>query len=168
MTTFRSIIADLIREYFAVPRSSHETQIAAANWQPTREPALPANLAVLPGYRPGQYARHYSRQLTTAIKAAIAPDLSQLATLKPTPQATTPLPAKDIVYANTPHDISNEPTTLLDGDITEKRPAIRLPRNTRQIPAIGAEIALMALMRGPTHKQSTGENERLPAEAWML
>lgn len=171
MTTFREFVSDLIREYFAVPRSSHETQVAAATWQPTREPVLPANLAKLPNYRPGQYARHYSRQLTTAIKAAITPDLSRLPTLKPTPQATTPLPAREIVYANTPHDVSNAPTALLDDDnaITEKRPAIRLvSKETHKIPAMKAEVGLLELMRGPVHEQSTGENERLPAEAWML
>jgi len=72
-----------------------------------------------------------------------------LATLPQANIITAPLPARGIVYANTPQD---------DGDATEHRlPAIKLSRSTLQIPAVKAEVAILELMRGQTSPHDTGE-----------
>ena len=121
----------------------------------------------LPDYHAGQRVQSYHAALEQAIAHATAPDISKLATIKPTqhfiPQAnivTAPLPARDIVYAPTPLD---------DGDATEHRlPAIKLSRATKQIPAIGAEVLLMSIKNAPTHEQSTGEQERINEDAFLL
>lgn len=140
MTSFRSFLADTIREYFAVPRVSHETQVAASSWQPSRV----SHLERQPGYQPGQYARYYHMQLERAIQNATRPNLSRV--------ATTPLAARDIQYASTPlPDIE-------DDDATERRPAIkRRQPTTQEIPAITAEIMLMEIMRSPVSPHDTGE-----------
>lgn len=140
MTSFRSFLADTIREYFAIPRVSHETQVAASNWQPSRL----SHLERQPGYKPGQYARHYHNQLVTATQTAMKPNLTRI--------ATTPLAARDIQYASTPLP------SIEDEDATERRPAIkRRQPTTQEIPAITAEIMLMEMMRGPVSPHDTGE-----------
>lgn len=145
MTTFREFIGDLIREYFAVPRSTPEVQVAAANWQRAQ---LPRHLELLPGYQPGQYVHNYHNQLVTAIRQATMPNFTRI--------ATTPLAARDIQYENTPPILEDDP------DATEMRPAIKLHKatttnTTQEIPAITAEITLLEIMRGPVSPHDTGE-----------
>lgn len=106
-------------------------------------------------------------------------DLSQTpeaAMLLKSPQHTTPLPARDIERAITPPRTTLfadvPPVTVWeenDDDATERRRIVRQTPSTVQIPAMSAEVILEALMRGDTHAQSTGENERIPVQAddWL-
>lgn len=191
MTTFRELLGSMIREYFSTPTSPEAVQMAHS-WQ-RYTPAIPHNLSALPGYRPGQYARSYHKQLEQAIATALSP--------KP---ITQPLPARDIEYSNTSPrievaQIADIPTSKLnpltplpetraelfndvpsleeslilwpgeeDKDVTEIRATTpRTPRiaapTTQKIPTIGAEV-ILEHMAWP--ERVTGEQE--PVKHWML
>lgn len=165
-------------------RSIQEARQMAHEWHRQRRPELPEDLTTLPGYQSGERTREHWHEIEAAIQAAMKPDISALSTII-NPQRTNPLPAKDIVYAPTPQpnpatptpevraklfqDVPNVAESLVlwkeDEDATERRKIVRRhdrPRNTINIPAIGAEVLLAQLMHSPTAEQSTGENERLP------
>lgn len=171
MTTFREFLVDLIREYFAIPRTSHATQEAAAAWQPQ----LPRNLADLPGYQPGQYARHYHNSLEQAIADATTPNLSRRPILKSlTNNPITPIPdAITPERESTPSPVDNSLilwTSPEDEDATEMRPAIRLPRMPRTASRTTGDLrveVLLDVLAQPTHEQSTGENERINEDAFL-
>lgn len=116
--------------------------------------------------------------LTTDKDLSKAPEAAMLALPSPKRTPTEPLPARDIERASTVRaDLFPADDVMLgmsmesdDGDTTARRPITHKPHSTVQIPAINAEVLLMALMAGPTHEQSTGENERLPVEqdaSWL-
>lgn len=114
-----------------------------------------------------------------AVHHALYPDISELETL-PTKPPTGPLPARDIVLANTPPRaelFADVPTKAAwdhdeEGDPTQRRNAV--PKITARIAGIDTtELILAEMARGltSTHEQSTGENERLPqsqAVTWLL
>jgi hypothetical protein len=74
----------------------------------------------------------------------------------PPPHATNPLPARGIVYANTPFN---------DDDATEMRPAIRLPRTLQPVKTGDLRVeVLLDVLAQPTSPHQTGEQEKLPAK----
>lgn len=126
----------------------------------------------------GVRTRNYRQALQQKIISSVTPQL-------PTPHITGELPAKDIVLSNTPREQLFDdaelvqigmsldeifPEEAIDLDATEFRRVVKRPaKETLQIPNVTAEMLLMEIMRGPTHEQSTGENERLTQseEAWL-
>lgn len=168
----------------------------AHNWQRKPEPSqqkkppVRVDLAKLPGYEHGMYARRYHQRIEDAIQAAMSPDLSKIATLIKQPQNTNPLPARDIERANTSQDVSqiatlkNNPATPThemraalfaegvpdvaeslvlwepDPDATDHRVIVRRHDGPRNTINMRS-VSILEMMAG-THEQSTGENERLP------
>lgn len=131
--------------------------------------------------------RHYMQEdavrgilasLSTEKDLSKAPEAAMLALPPPKRTPTEPLPARDIERASTVRaSLFADNDVMLgmsmesdEGDTTARRPLVRKPHSTVQIPAMNAEVLLLALMAGPTHEQSTGENERVPVEqdaSWL-
>lgn len=131
----------------------------------------------------GVRTRNYRQALQQKIISSVTPQL-------PDPHITGELPAKDIVLNNTPRKQLFDDAELvqigmsldeifpegpIDPDATEFRRVVRKPaKETKYIPGITAEMLLEAIINGATetHKQSTGENERLDDKqksgAWLL
>lgn len=143
------------------------------------EPGQLASAVKMAGVRVSQY-RH---ALQDKIIAEIAP--KQLPA--PTAYSTGELPARDIVLSSTPREQLFDDNELvqigmsldeifpdeIDPDATVRRPVVKpIVRETAVIPNVTAEMLLMEIMRGPTHEQSTSENERLDERkkhaAWLL
>lgn len=171
MTTFFDLL---------FPRRSNPAMAQVArDWQPSQpsqpKKAVHVDLAKLPGYEQGMYARRYHQRMEDAIQAAMSPDLSNLTTLKPPPQIdqlstlknnpATPTPeARKELFQDVPDLAESLVLWKPDPDATDKHVVVRRadgPRNTLQIPAMPAEMLLLEVMRRDTHEQSTGENERL-------
>lgn len=137
-----------------VPRDECYT----CNWceKDRRASALPpVVLSNRPDYQAGSLAREVHKIHLQRLCQDIVPSPPLLL---PPPKNITPSNVRATLFGDVPDVAMLWPEE--EDDATARRVVVR-KHDTARIPAMDAEVALLELMRGPTHEQSTGENEQV-------